>query len=210
MLDSRGFDIWADGYDKSVALCEENGEYPFAGYRELLNAIYNEVRRRERASVLDVGFGTAILAKKLYDCGCEIYGIDFSQRMVDIAREKMPGAMLVQHDFSRGLPDSIKNRRFDYIVSTYAIHHLEGREKTGMIREMLQCLSGQGLILIGDVAFETRAMLNECRERCAPGEWDDDEVYIVFDELTRDLDGARLDFRRISHCAGIVSVRGLK
>ena len=118
--------------------------------------------------------------------------------------------MLVQHDFSRGLPDSIKNRRFDYIVSTYAIHHLDGREKTGLIREMLQCLSGQGLILIGDVAFETRAMLNECRERCAPGEWDDDEVYIVFDELTRDLDGARLDFRRISHCAGIVSVRGLK
>ena len=37
MLDSRGFDMWADGYDESVALCEENGEYPFAGYRELLN-----------------------------------------------------------------------------------------------------------------------------------------------------------------------------
>ena len=109
---------------------------------------------------MDVGFGTGILAKKLYDCGCEIYGIDFSQRMVDIAREKMPGAMLVQHDFSRGLPDSIKNRRFDYIVSTYAIHHLDGREKTGLIREMLQCLSGQGLILIGDVAFERNRVWN--------------------------------------------------
>ncbi len=206
MLDSRGFDMWADGYDESVAICQENGEYPFAGYRELLNAIYNEVRSRECASVLDVGFGTGILTKKLYDCGCEIYGIDFSQRMVNIAGERMPGATLLRHDFSQGLPETIKNRRFDYIISTYAIHHLDDEGKAGLIRELLQCLNGQGLILIGDVAFETREMLNECREGCGPGEWDDDEIYIVFDEFTGSLDEARLTFRRISHCAGIVSV----
>ena len=33
MLDDRGFDLWADGYDKSVRLSEENGVYPFAGCR---------------------------------------------------------------------------------------------------------------------------------------------------------------------------------
>ena len=27
MLDSKGFDLWANGYDKSVNLSEENNEY---------------------------------------------------------------------------------------------------------------------------------------------------------------------------------------
>ena len=40
MLDGKGFDLWADGYDKTVGLSDEEGSYPFAGYREILNEIY--------------------------------------------------------------------------------------------------------------------------------------------------------------------------
>lgn len=43
MLNNQEFDLWADGYDKSVALAEENDEYPFAGYKKILNTIYNHV-----------------------------------------------------------------------------------------------------------------------------------------------------------------------
>ena len=28
MLDQKGFDLWADGYDASVGLSEETGTYP--------------------------------------------------------------------------------------------------------------------------------------------------------------------------------------
>ena len=31
MLDSRGFDLWADGYDRSVDISDEDNTYPFAG-----------------------------------------------------------------------------------------------------------------------------------------------------------------------------------
>ena len=31
MLNNTGFDLWADGYDKSVGLSDENDRYPFAG-----------------------------------------------------------------------------------------------------------------------------------------------------------------------------------
>lgn len=40
MLSSQGFDLWADGYDQSVGLTDEEGGYPFAGYKKLLNRIY--------------------------------------------------------------------------------------------------------------------------------------------------------------------------
>lgn len=31
MLSSQGFDLWADGYDASVGLSDEENSYPFAG-----------------------------------------------------------------------------------------------------------------------------------------------------------------------------------
>lgn len=43
MLDNKGFDLWADGYDKSVNISDNDSTYPFAGYKEILNIIYNEI-----------------------------------------------------------------------------------------------------------------------------------------------------------------------
>ena len=88
MLNSTGFDLWADGYDKSVGICDENGTYPFAGYRDILNRIYNDVLNSPGKTVLDIGFGTGTLTTKLYEQGCMIYGQDFSQRMIELAQEK--------------------------------------------------------------------------------------------------------------------------
>ena len=33
MLDNKGFDLWADGYDIDVGITDDNNEYPFAGYK---------------------------------------------------------------------------------------------------------------------------------------------------------------------------------
>lgn len=39
MLSNKGFDLWADGYDKSVNISDEDGKYPFAGYKTVLKEI---------------------------------------------------------------------------------------------------------------------------------------------------------------------------
>ncbi len=163
MLDDKGFDLWADGYDNSVQLSEENNEYPFAGYKDVLNTIYNLVRKREKAKILDIGFGTGILTKKLYDDGYQIYGIDFSQNMIEIAKEKMPLANLIRYDFSKGLPEEIKDISFDFIISTYAMHHLEDKEKITFIEKLESHLNEDGKIIIGDIAFKTRELLEKCK-----------------------------------------------
>ena len=74
MLNSRGFDLWADGYDASVGLSDEDGSYPFAGYRKVLGEIYGMIMGKPSSTVLDLGFGTATLTSKLYEGGHEIYG----------------------------------------------------------------------------------------------------------------------------------------
>lgn len=33
MLNNIEFDLWADGYDKTVGISDEENTYPFAGYK---------------------------------------------------------------------------------------------------------------------------------------------------------------------------------
>lgn len=182
MLDDQGFDLWADGYDEAVGLSDEGNEYPFAGYKAVLDRIYNIIMEKPNAAVLDLGFGTGTLAARLYQNGHEIYGQDFSAKMIAAASEKMPKAHLYQGDFSQGLAEPLRNRKYDFITATYSLHHLTDDQKALFIAELLGYLKPDGRILIGDVAFENRNGLESCR-RQAGEEWDEDEIYFVTDEL---------------------------
>ncbi|WP_202908638.1 class I SAM-dependent methyltransferase [Halalkalibacillus sediminis] len=202
MLNQQGFDLWADNYDKTVQVSEQNNEYPFAGYKEILNRIYNEVMQKENASVLDIGLGTGVLASRLYENGHSIDGIDFSKKMLRISQEKMPKANLYQWDIAEGAPPEISQKKFDFIASTYTLHHLDDKEKVSFIKKVRPLLKEDGKILIGDIAFGTREQLEECRQENIH-QWDDDEYYFVADEFKV---GVRGKFHKFSHCGGIFEI----
>lgn len=206
MLDSKNFDLWADGYDKSVNLSDENNEYPFAGYKEILNIIYGKVSEKENGRILDIGFGTGILAKKLYDDGHEIYGIDFSDEMIKIARKKMPLAKLIKCDMKEKLPSDIKDIKFNYIIISYAIHHLDDYQKLDLINNLGEKLIKGGKILIADVAFENRLLLEKSRDKYKDI-WDDEENYIVYDELSKGLSNMDIKFKAISDCGALIEIK---
>ena len=201
MLDNKGFDLWADGYDKAVGLSDEENTYPFAGYKEVLGQSYREIMEKPGATVLDIGFGTGTLTTKLYENGCTVYGQDFSARMIELASAKMPEARLFQGDIANGLVVPLLLHRYDFIVATYSLHHLTDEQKTVFLRILLEQLNENGQILIGDVAFETREDLEKCR-REAGDEWDDEEVYFVADEMREAFPD--LEFTQVSYCAGIL------
>lgn len=201
MLNGKEFDLWADGYDKAVGISDEESTYPFAGYKKVLGFIFKTIMETTNAVVLDIGFGTGTLTTKLYEQGCSIYGQDFSTRMIALASEKMPYAHLYQGDFSKGLVEPLRDRRYDYIVATYSLHHLTDTQKRVFLSELRDHLKENGKIIIGDVAFETRKDLERCR-LAAEDAWDDDEIYFVAEELRKDLPG--LSFTQISDCAGVL------
>ena len=204
MLNNKGFDLWADDYDKSVGVSDEDGTYPFAGYKAILNEIYNRVLSASAKTVLDIGFGTGTLTSKLYEQGCEIYGQDFSDRMIALAQEKMPDARLFQGDFSNGLVEPLTQQKYDAIIATYSLHHLTDAQKVTFLENLLSLLNEGGCIFIGDVAFETRAALQKCMEETGD-EWDDDEIYFVYDELRAHFPS--LQFKQMSDCAGLFTLQ---
>lgn len=97
------------------------------------------------------------MISKLDEHGCEISGQDFSEKMLEIAQEKMPDAKLFIGDISNGLVEPLLENKYDAIIDTYSLNHLTDDEKVTFLKDLLNQLNEGGVIYIGDVAFETRA-----------------------------------------------------
>ena len=205
MLNDAGFDRWADEYERSVRESEAADSYPFAGYSQVLKAVCAAIPAVEKPVILDLGFGTGALTTQLYERGCEIWGQDFSPRMLALSQQRMPEAHLFCGDFSQGLAAPLLQRRYDAILSTYALHHLTDEDKIALLRVLQGLLRPGGKVLIGDVAFQDQAALDRCRT-ASGDQWDEEEHYFVYEALRPAL--PELTFTPLSPCAGLLTLAG--
>lgn len=201
-LNEQGFDLWAKDYDNTVI--RNSNKYPFDKYYEGLFMIYNKIMNSKNPKVLDIGFGTATLTERLYNNECDIFGIDFSKEMIKIAQEKMPKSNLYHFDFNYGLPEVLKNTKFDYIISSYAIHHLVDDTKIDFLNNLKTHLSDNGEIIILDIAFNTKEELNKVKNDNID-DWDETEYYIVWELLKNKLQ--EFNFKQISSCSGMIEYK---
>lgn len=204
-MDQVWFDEWADEYDRDVLESDREGSFPFAGYSRLLDEIARTVLAKPGAEVLDLGFGTALLTRTFSEAGMKVTGIDFSQKMCQIAAARMPGARLICEDFSRGLPQALDGETFDFIVSTYAFHHVPESQKATRLRELVKALKPGGMVLIGDISFASNADKQRC-EREFGELWDDQESYMVYEDHLPQIADLEPVFKTISICAGIQTI----
>jgi putative AdoMet-dependent methyltransferase len=205
VMDQAWFDQWASDYDADVVESDKAGSFPFAGYLRLMNEVFEIVNATPRSKVLDLGFGTGVLTQKFYEAGHVVTGVDFSEKMCAIAGERMPGARLICADFAEGLPASLHGETFDAIVSTYAFHHILERQKARRIRELMKALKPGGTIVIGDISFANKADKDYC-EQTFSDLWDEQESYIVFEDLLAEIEDLKPCFKKISVCAGILTI----
>lgn len=99
------------------------------------------------ARVLDLGTGdgrllAVLLADRPKATGV---GLDFSGLMLAAARERFAGDArieLVEHDLAEPLPDL---GRFDAVVSSFCIHHLEHARKRSLYEEVYDLLAPGGV-----------------------------------------------------------------
>ena len=204
MLDSEGFDKWSGDYDQSIL---DSKGYPFEGYYNVLGYVQKNVKAGEGIKILDLGIGTGLLTYELYENGAKIFGVDFSEEMLKKARKKMPDAVFIKFDFSAGLPKKLLADKFDYIISSYAIHHIDDAGKLMFIRKLQDNLRDGGKIIFADVAFETYDDFNKCKIN-AGDSWDEDEYYMIGNEMVRNLKSSypNVTYTQISSCAGVLEI----
>ena len=133
-MDSRDFDKWAEHYDESMVARTE--EFPFVGYFDLLAAVKRDAQPCLGLDILDIGIGTGALSGPLADAGGMIYGVDFSTGMIKRAAARIPNGKFDTVDIARGHFGRFSNTRFDRVVSSYWLHHLNDNDKVELLKKI--------------------------------------------------------------------------
>src|SRR3990167_10836213 len=116
--------------------------------------IANKIPQDKTVHILDVGCGTANLAIaiKRRSPNAEISGIDPDERILKIAKEKIKKEKLdikLVKAYAQKLP--LREKSFDYVVSSFAVHHIPPNLKDQAFYEMYRVLRSGGTILIIDI-----------------------------------------------------------
>ncbi|MFZ0545525.1 MAG: class I SAM-dependent methyltransferase [Candidatus Promineifilaceae bacterium] len=123
--------------------------------------------------VLELCCGEGLLAGAILERypNCSVYGYDGSAEMLGQAQKNLAayGERFVPHPF-----DLFESswRRLDWspraVVSSLAIHHLDGRQKAALYRDIYALLEPGGAFIIADLIEP----VNEAAMMAAAAEWD--------------------------------------
>lgn len=187
-MDRYGFNEWAKSYDDDVYKAAQNDDWMFGDYDRVLDKIvdYSDFDSNKYSNVLDIGIGTGNLAARFLERGLHVIGIDPSEEMRKICRQKLPVVSVLNGDF---LSIPLETSSVDLIVSAYAFHHLSGEQKERAILEMKRVLALPGRIVIADLMFRNASQEKLVKDKLVKsGKTDlvneiEDEYLGLFDDL---------------------------
>jgi putative AdoMet-dependent methyltransferase len=199
---SSDFDDWADTYDQDVI----SDSFPFTGYQQALHTVIRLADARPGMTILDLGTGTGNLARQFLGLGCRVTVTDFSGAMLDKARERLPGAALIQMDLCLVFPSELRNQKFDRIVSGYVFHHFDLAKKVSIFLRLTELLMPDAPMIIADISFPDRHAQEAVRQ--AAGDAWDEEFYWIASEAIPILKETNfvVQYHQVSPCAGVYRI----
>ena len=135
------------------------------GYERLQEETARATKGLRAGRILELGTGTGETARRILELhpGAELVGVDSSPEMLARAREELPAAVL---RVAR-LEDPLPAGPFDLVVSTLAVHHLEGPGKADLFRRVAAVLRPGGRFVLADVVVPERP--EDAVVPCTPG-----------------------------------------
>ncbi|MEZ4599051.1 MAG: class I SAM-dependent methyltransferase [Syntrophotaleaceae bacterium] len=140
-------------FDKEASAWDENPRRVKMA-KDIAAAISEEIRLTPDMDVLDFGCGTGLLALELLPLVRSVVGVDSSQGMLDIFRQKIAEGRLnnvrvMEIDFERG--DGLQGR-YDLAVSSMTLHHIP--EIASLLRHIRNVLKPGGYLSVADLDLE--------------------------------------------------------
>ena len=175
------------GYREGLALVHDEGFGHLASGAAAL--IVEELRRRGRTTgtVVDLGCGSGITARRLADAGYTVHGLDLSAPMIELARARVPEASFAVGSFvDADLPSCVAVTAIGEVLSYAFDAGNDAAARKALFRRIFEALMPGGLFLF-DVAGPGRAPAQRVR-RFVEG-----EGWVVFVETT--AEGAVLERR---------------
>lgn len=96
--------------------------------------------------ILDLGCGNGRFFESLKDRDIDYIGVDFSEKLIEIARKKYPGTKFQTAD---ALDLSFPNNYFDKIYSVAVLHHIPSKQlRLQFLKEARRVLKLNGLLIL--------------------------------------------------------------
>jgi tRNA (cmo5U34)-methyltransferase len=171
----QAFDAFAQEYDKQR-------EYVIPDFRQFYEAaVWAAESPRHPPIILDIGAGTGLMSAFLFQKFPDAYItlMDFSENMLEVARQRFAGKKNVQYmvsDYSKSDPGG----PYDIICSALSIHHLSPGDKQRLFKKCYAALSPGGMFVNADQAEGETPYFNErylsyWTEFLHSGPWNDEE-----------------------------------
>jgi len=145
-MSKRDFDAEAGTWD------ENPGRVKLAG--DIVSAISREIALHGGMDVLDFGCGTGLITLGLVPLVRSVTGVDSSQGMLDVLRQKMSTRNIqtvntLHMDIENG--DVLKGS-FDLVVSSMTLHHV--RDTFPLLQKLFQVTMPGGHLCIADLDLD--------------------------------------------------------
>lgn len=116
---------------------------------------FKMIQIKKGMKILDAGCGTGNFSVKLAGMGCDVTGIDISDNMLSIAREKASGLGLdiefINMDVNKL---SFEDNEFDAVLSMTAFEFVEDAPQA--LEELLRVVKKDGAVLIGTITGDSK------------------------------------------------------
>ena len=170
------FKDWANEYDNTLGKIDR--------HHQLLNLVVELSDVKEGQKVIDIGCGTGLLSLKfLKKADCSITGIDSSQEMLSIFKDKIIKLGLSDRIATK-LEDAaaldFEENSFDIVASTVTLHHLKNKLPT--IKKIHDILKSGGRFVLGDIDMDTTGKLTDPNRLLRLLEWLKEEYVLALTE----------------------------
>ncbi|MBI4369023.1 MAG: class I SAM-dependent methyltransferase [Elusimicrobia bacterium] len=152
-----------DNYDRFI-------EIATMGHGRALDAICQmmDQPRTLPLHILEMGTGTGLLTRRILEQFplAEVFGVDGSERMLNMARQKLEAFdrrfIGVQSTFESCPWDAIPKAKFDAVVSAFSLHHMDHAAYPDFFNSLWKVLKVGGQVTIADY---TRSRFDRLQER---------------------------------------------
>jgi len=133
----------------------------------ILGSFYHKfIIGEEKKRILDLGCGNGILANTLYkeNGNLEIIVIDGSKNMLIEAKKELEGLPVLdfcQISFEEIIQGKFERGLFDFIVSSFAIHHLPFSQKKELFKKIFEMMNLNAYFINIDVAISNHESYND-------------------------------------------------
>jgi ubiquinone/menaquinone biosynthesis C-methylase UbiE len=99
-------------------------------------------------SILDVGCGTGSHLELYQRYKCNLYGIDMSPSMLNVARERLGDTVQLELGDATDMP--YKDKKFDLVISMLTLHEMSPETRSAVLNEVRRVLKIGGRLLLID------------------------------------------------------------